>query len=505
MKKRSLTALLMMATLPLAAWVVKKTKAFTKKDNEEAETEKTQMQATDGKIIVHGFDWGPGVDKVVFTLPEKVDSVFAKNAVIETKGTDRIVKDAFLSDAKGNEIAKTPSPYITFILQTDFANNGNPFDFDPQLLMNVWSSDYPLNAHFQATRGDAIITCEYEGNCSDKTNLLSPDTDGWKAIPSHSGTYQNPYTGQNEIIVIGRAVYEPDSLKKDNAKHPLLIWLHGQGEGGSDPDVVILGNKVSALSKPPIQNYFKTEGGSDGAYVFIAQAPTYWMDEGDGTNGRGDNPSRYTEALMDAIWSYVASNPAIDTDRIYLSGCSNGGYMTMNMLIHYPDYFAAAIPNCEAYAFDHVSLSGDGSAMGGKNWVESTGERWLTDEEIDRIKDIPIWFLASADDETVIPACYELPTYQALLKAGAENCWFSYYDHLHMKDDPSAKVMGHWVWVHFFNNEATGVQNRKEIQSSTDKETYGFVPSPDTGGPEKATIGDTTFDNCFAWLNAQRK
>lgn len=63
------------------------------------------------------------------------------------------------------------------------------------------------------------------------------------------------------------------------------------------------------------------------------------MDEGDGTNGVGAGVSRYTEILMDTIKDYVASNPDNDPSRIYLSGCSNGGYMTLNMAIQYPDYF----------------------------------------------------------------------------------------------------------------------------------------------------------------------
>ena len=57
--------------------------------------------------------------------------------------------------------------------------------------------------------------------------------------------------------------------------HPLIVWLHGAGEGGKDPDLVVLGNKVSALGGEKIQSYF------DGAFVLCPQAPTFWMQNGD--------------------------------------------------------------------------------------------------------------------------------------------------------------------------------------------------------------------------------
>jgi len=41
-----------------------------------------------------------------------------------------------------------------------------------------------------------------------------------------------------------------------------------------------------------------------------------------------------------------------DTNRIYIGGDSNGGYMTMLMIRDYPSYFAAAFPTCEALRDD---------------------------------------------------------------------------------------------------------------------------------------------------------
>lgn len=481
-------------------------KKLTVKNTLAGLIKRADMEAANGEIIVRGFDWGPGVDEVVFTLPKQVSKVEAEDAVVETRGVVRTVESAFLCDRNGDKEDVERSKFVAFRLTTDSMTSGSPFDYDfEKTFMNSWTPDYPLRASFSATRGGKTVAVGYSGNCGNKTNIVSPDTAEWVRLAAQSGTYRNPFTKLDETVVLQRAAYEPDALKNDGAKNPLIIWLHGQGEGGTDPDIVLLGNKVTALAKPDIQQHFTTTDGERGAYVYIVQSPTYWMDEGDGKNGAGDNKSRYTEALMDAIKSYVDGNPDVDTSRIYLTGCSNGGYMMMNMLIKYPDYFAAAIPNCEAYAFDRISTTGNGSAMGGENETTSECKRWLTDKKVNKIKDIPIWFLASADDTIVTPSAFELPTYQALLKAGATNCWFSYYDKVRMKDDPTAEVMGHWVWVYFFNDEATGVQDRDTIKNSTDTTNFGFTPTAETGGLRQATVGEQAYGDCFEWLNAQHR
>ena len=480
-------------------------KKLTVKNTLAGMIKRAELQAANGEIVVRGFDWGPGVDEVVFTLPKQVSRVEAEDAVIETKNVVRTVESAFLCDRNGNKADVERSKFVAFTLTTDSTTSGSPFDYDfEKTFMNSWTPDYPLRASFATTRGGKTVTVGYSGNCGNKTNIISPDTSEWIRLAAHSATYKNPFSMLDETVTLQRAAYEPEILKSDGQKNPLIIWLHGQGEGGTDPDIVLLGNKVSALAKEDIQQHFTTTYGQRGAYVYVVQSPTYWMDEGDGKNGTGDNKSRYTEALMDAIKTYVESNPDIDTSRIYLTGCSNGGYMTMNMLIRYPDYFAAAIPNCEAYAFDRVSTAGNGTAMGGENETESTGKRWLTDKKINKIKDIPIWFLASANDTIVPPASYELPTYQALLQAGATNCWFSYYDQVRMSDDPAAEVMGHWVWVYFFNDQVTDVQDQSAIKDSADTAGFGFAPTA-TGGAQKATVDGQVYEDCFEWLNAQKK
>ena len=321
-----------------------------------------------------------------------------------------------------------------------------------------------------------------------------------------------------ENLKLEMAAYEPENFKL-GARKPLIVWLHGQGEGGTDPDIDILGTETSALAKEEIQKYFTT-GGTDtkGAFVLAVQSPTYWMDEGDGTNGNGSGNSRYTQILMDTIKEYVKHNPYVDTSRIYLAGDSNGGYMTVNMIITYPDYFAAAVPICEAYAYHEYARNSDGTyktnnlevSADGKNSAVSkfveTKKLWVTNEKIQKMKKTPVWFIAAADDGIVTPQKFSLPTYRDLLKAGADNAWYSYYENVIGTDVPNSRFPGHFSWIYFLNNQVEGVQNRDKIKNSKDETTFGFEPSnTGKGGNEKAQLKGKTFENVFEWMNFQKK
>ena len=159
----------------------------------------------------------------------------------------------------------------------------------------------------------------------------------------NKGTYTGRLTGKPGDVTLTYASYEPWSLRGDGAKNPLIIWLHGGGEGGKDVSITLLGNEVVSLIRPEIQSHFTTEGGEKGAYVLSVQCPTMWMGTSKGF-GHGEYPSLYADVLKSCIDSFVEQRPDIDRNRIYIGGCSNGGFMTMHMLMRNPRYFAAAYP-----------------------------------------------------------------------------------------------------------------------------------------------------------------
>ena len=67
--------------------------------------------AISGSIVVRGFEWGPGVPKVIITMDAEVDAVSGQDATYSCRG-ERTVTGAYLSDSLGFATAG-PSRYVT--------------------------------------------------------------------------------------------------------------------------------------------------------------------------------------------------------------------------------------------------------------------------------------------------------------------------------------------------------------------------------------------------------
>jgi predicted esterase len=282
----------------------------------------------------------------------------------------------------------------------------------------------------------------------------------------NKGTYTGRLTGKPGDVTLTYASYEPWSLRGDGAKNPLIIWLHGGGEGGKDVSITLLGNEVVSLIRPEIQSHFTSEGGEKGAYVLSVQCPTMWMGTSKGF-GHGEYPSLYADVLKSCIDSFVEQRPDIDRNRIYIGGCSNGGFMTMHMLMRNPRYFAAAYPTCEAYL-----------------------DKYISDYEIKVLSEENIWFVQSYDDTTVDAKTHCIPTFQRLIKAGAKNVWMSMFESIIGVDNPGQQIMGHFAWCYVFNDAVTLSQ----------EQTDGEVKPSNNGG---GTVTPQGHANLFEWMNAQ--
>jgi predicted peptidase len=124
---------------------------------------------------------------------------------------------------------------------------------------------------------------------------------------------------KTEITVkkqLGYALHVPENAKKE--KKPLIIFLHGSGEKGTDIELV----KVHGPFK-----YLKTH--KLDAYVLAPQCPEneYWDEE-----------------VLYRLVQKVVKDNNIDEKRIYLTGLSMGGWGAWNLAIAHPDMFAALVP-----------------------------------------------------------------------------------------------------------------------------------------------------------------
>lgn len=138
-------------------------------------------------------------------------------------------------------------------------------------------------------------------------------------------------------VDLGYLLYLPDDFGMNaDQKYPLLLFLHGSGERGTNPDLVKKHGPLKvadSLNLPFI--------------VLGPQCPDVpWWEVND------------VKMLLDEI---IETLP-VDTSRIYITGLSMGGFATWDMLMKYPDVFAAAIPVCgggypfRAHLVDHVPI-----------------------------------------------------------------------------------------------------------------------------------------------------
>ena len=226
---------------------------------------------------------------------------------------------------------------------------------------------------------------------------------------------------------LGYSYYLPESEEKV----PLIVWLHGAGEGGQEPKIAANANQVVNFLKPWAQDIF---GGK--AALFAPQCPTMWMDNGTHEYSAGGY-SMYLYTLDKCIGNFIKANAEkIDETRVYIGGDSNGGFMTMKQAILNPERYAAVFPVCEAL-YDAV----------------------ISDDDIEKIKDLPIWFTHAKDDPVVKPETCVVPTYERLIKAGAQNVHFTFWDciedltGLYKVDKKPYKYIGHFAWVPMLDNE----------------------------------------------------
>ena len=126
-------------------------------------------------------------------------------------------------------------------------------------------------------------------------------------------------------------------------KYPLVLFLHGMGECGSD-------NRLHTSKNSVMQTLLEPENLA--AYPCVVLAPQCPQDS--------LWPAHLSELM--GLLERTKSLYSIDSARIYITGLSMGGFGTWAMLTEYPDYFAAAAPVCgggdedDAAVFRHVPL-----------------------------------------------------------------------------------------------------------------------------------------------------
>lgn len=144
-------------------------------------------------------------------------------------------------------------------------------------------------------------------------------------------------------VSTGAWLHLPDDYNSTNSSYPLLIFLHGVGEGGTDLNVVLAHGVPKMIANGANMNF--TVGGKVFKFIVVCpQIPNGWASEG----------------MVQSVINDMKSKYRVDASRIYLTGLSAGAYGVLNFVAsgtNYSNNLAAIVPVSPA-AIDVPKVSG---------------------------------------------------------------------------------------------------------------------------------------------------
>ena len=214
-------------------------------------------------------------------------------------------------------------------------------------------------------------------------------------------SYEKYTNAEGETLQYRQLVSDYDPV----SKYPLVIFLHGSGERGDDNDAQLKWGAQNFASNKNMKMH--------PAIVIAPQCPENmtWGNYSNTDMSLEPSPSEPMKLLVELIKETIQKLP-IDTDRIYITGLSMGGFGTFDAISRYPDLFAAAVPVC-----------------GGGDIKKAAS-----------IAHIPIWIFHGALDDIVKPVISHNMLI-ALTDAGANPGYTQY---------PKA---GHFSWIAAYDDE----------------------------------------------------
>lgn len=197
----------------------------------------------------------------------------------------------------------------------------------------------------------------------------------------------------------------------EGQKYPLVIFLHGAGERGTD------NNKQLVHGVPQ----FVANREKYPCFLIAPQCPDgkKWVevDWSAATHTQPKEPSEPMKLLIALIERTLKDMP-VDPSRVYLTGLSMGGYGTWDLAARRPELFAAIAPIC-----------------GGAD--EATA---------DKIKSIPTWVFHGAKD-TVVKPIRSQRMVEAIKKAGGSPKYTEYPTVAHDSWGPAYKDPAFYEWL----------------------------------------------------------
>jgi predicted peptidase len=165
--------------------------------------------------------------------------------------------------------------------------------------------------------------------------------------------------GVTRSVEVSYLLYLPqDYGQAPSRQWPLMLFLHGSDENGTNPELVATTGLPELLKDR-----------EDFPFVVVSpQSP----------------PDQVWDSQLDvliALLDQIQRQYSIDAKRVYLTGLSMGGFGAWDLALNYPQRFAAVVPIAGGWIFQSDAVP----------------------KSICNLKDVPIWVFHGARDDIVLP------------------------------------------------------------------------------------------------------
>lgn len=348
-------------------------------------------------------DFGSNVDSSKLS-----ESSFAVEATIGDKTEPRKITKVYTNDKIEISDTSKQGRYVLIELDSKDANAST--------LMNDSQTFLSIRNELKYT-----VTQKTDIKTSDNTTFKASEkkiANGKEVTPVVDEFKKLSYKDESGKSINYR-LFEPQT--ETNKKYPLVLFLHGSGERGDNNDVQLLGN-MGAIVWATLEEQVKNP-----CYVLAPQASAekilnaYWVTH--------PNYDMVLGLVKETIQKYQ-----IDPSRVYVVGMSNGGIGTFNMLLKNSDLFAAGVSICGAIVRESEAANEFLPGIYNKP----------TTEEIEILKDIPIWAFSAADDP-LIDVRNSRDIVAGVKEAGGDLINYTEY--------PAEQKNGHGSWIPALQNQ----------------------------------------------------
>jgi predicted peptidase len=137
-------------------------------------------------------------------------------------------------------------------------------------------------------------------------------------------------------------LYVPKSMDPKE-KCPLLVWLHGKDEGGSDNEQSLRYLNLVLQDRSRIEKLHM--------FILVPQCPTRslaWNGTMAVSNSNGSKEVDMVDVTYEMVQEILKQHP-IDPDRVYMLGICSGANGCWEMASRHPEMVAAMVPTASVY------------------------------------------------------------------------------------------------------------------------------------------------------------